>query len=373
MGKTNIEWTDHSWPVLNGCLRTSPGCANCYAERLTATRLRHLPKYAGLAQWSERQGGPGWTGESRLWGKDLKMPLRLRSPSRIFVCDMGDLFFEQNTNEQIAAVFGVMAAAPQHTFQVLTKRTERMRRWFMWVDSFTAEPLAAGTISRCELCAEQAGALPPGTHQSRRLLNDLDKHGYLVFQQWPLRNVHLGVSVEDQQRADERIPHLLQTPATVRFLSCEPLLEKINLRHLDADRAGHTSMCQVDALTGRHSDMGRPCRDVARIDWVIVGGESGPGARPCDVRWVHDIVEQCRAAGVPAFVKQLGSRPLGVRSLKDRKGGDMSEWPAGLRARMMPGDTWPVCPCMTDVEDPGPHIDGCGYLSRVAREMQEMP
>jgi protein gp37 len=129
---TPIEWTDHSWPVLNGCRRKSEGCRNCYAERLISTRLRNMPKYKGLAVYSE--GGPRWTGASRLWVPDLVMPLKLRKPSKIFVADMGDLFFEENSFEDIAAIFGVMAACPQHTFQVLTKRPERAAEWFALPD-----------------------------------------------------------------------------------------------------------------------------------------------------------------------------------------------------------------------------------------------
>ena len=165
MGKTSIEWTDVSWPVINGCRRVSRGCENCYAERLAATRLAHLPKYQGLAvikrgppkvlrrdfadgsvglRQVDGKARPQWTGEARLWAKDLDMPLRLRKPSRIFVCDMGDLFYEEVPDEQIAAVFGVMAACPQHTFQVLTKRPERMREWFRWVEATSRATRANG-------------------------------------------------------------------------------------------------------------------------------------------------------------------------------------------------------------------------------------
>ena len=134
MGKTSIEWTDHSWPIINGCRRISPGCGGargvggCYAERLISTRLSKTKKYGGLARFGKN--GPQWTGATRLWLPDLDMPIRLRKPSRIFVADMGDLFYEAVTNEEIAAVFGVMAAASHHTFQVLTKRATRMREWF---------------------------------------------------------------------------------------------------------------------------------------------------------------------------------------------------------------------------------------------------
>jgi protein gp37 len=312
MGKTPIEWTDQSWPVINGCRRVSAGCENCYAERLTATRLSQTPKYKGLAVFGKN--GPRWTGEARLWLSHLDMPLKLKKPSRIFVCDMGDLFYEGVSDDTIAAVFGVMAACPQHTFQVLTKRPARAREWFRWV-----EEQAKGR-HRIPAIIEHAACILSGlggnADQLRRASNKL---GFGQSSGWPIPWVWLGTSVEDQSTADERIPLLLDTPAALRFVSAEPLLGPVTIQPGHLGGIGHLA-----------STFGNPL-----INWVIVGGESGPGARPFDVAWGHALVDQCAAAGAPCFVKQLGAKPLGQR-LKDRKGGDPSEWPADLRVRQFP-------------------------------------
>jgi protein gp37 len=322
MGKTSIEWTDVSWPVLNGCRRISPGCQNCYAEQLTATRLRNTPKYKGLALYTK--GGPRWTGKTRLWERDLTMPLRLRKPSMIFVCDMGDLFYEGNENEEIAAIFGVMAACPRHTFQVLTKRPDRMRRWFNWV------------FHDCGFEGMQAGKLHMALCDAMQGPKEWDPEGLVCEEllsnasEWPLSNVWCGVSAEDQQRADERIPDLLATPAAVRFVSAEPLLGPIDL-----------AMATRSVIGGLASD--GLC--IKHLDWVIVGGESGRKARPYDLEWASSLISQCKNAGVPIFHKQVGAHPVTRWSngdlterlrLKHPKGADPSEWPAALRVREFP-------------------------------------
>lgn len=407
MGKnTSIEWCDHSWPVLNGCRRKSAGCVNCYAERLTATRLRHLPKYAGLAVYTA--GGPRWTGASRLWKSDLAMPFRIRKPSRIFVADMGDLFFEENSFEDIAAVFGVMAACSQHTFQVLTKRPERAAEWSRWLETEAVDEGSGRFVYRAEACRREAlehfpavldGSTPPALRERRTLM------GY--DQRWPLPNVHLGVSVESQPTADERIPLLRKLPAALRFVSAEPLLASVDLSqwlsgstqlHCCMDVAGAIRNRSFDGLQKEGKSLSRveakaelerilktgvrvvPISDECNnfddqdgcqghrqpgIDWVVTGGESGPGARPCALEWLERIVDQCRDAGVPAFVKQLGayvvseqraflredltlgtdeeahafgfgSRWLWRAGLADKKGGDMAAWPETLRVRQLP-------------------------------------
>ncbi len=350
MGKTSIEWCDYSWPVVNGCRRVSAGCENCYAERLTATRLSQTPKYKGLAVFGKN--GPRWTGEKRLWDPHLDMPVRLKKPSRIFVCDMGDLFFEEVRDEEIAAVFGVMAACPQHTFQVLTKRPGRARAWFRWLERFAGRttPRAA-----CVSLAQRRCEHPS--------LRKLDDH---AFWTWPLPNVWLGTSVEDQATADERVPILLDTPAALRFVSAEPLLGPVDLmRYL---RPMHTAVVKTPP-EGKAAFLEQierlaesPIMQVPRgmdveiipgvgLDWVIVGGESGPGARPFDLAWAWSMVDACVAAHVPCFVKQLGANPgtvtrstsnVGIQGeavslrLKDRKGGDPAEWPEDLRVRQFP-------------------------------------
>jgi protein gp37 len=355
MGRTSIEWTDQSWPVVNGCRRISEGCTNCYAERLTATRLSQTPKYKGLAVFGKN--GPRWTGEARLWAPHLDMPLRLKKPSRIFVADMGDLFYEGVPDWVIAAVFGVMAALPRHTFQVLTKRPERARGWLRSLEGYDPGDAlaehAAAVLERFEE-PEAAGKLRAA-----------HRFGAPFPRGWPLPNVWIGVSVEDQATADERIPILVDTPAAVRFVSAEPLLGPVDLRLflpklrvVTLDPSPEERRLMTDTITGKDmTPEGFPCTGVltvAGLDWVIVGGESGPGARPFDLAWARELVRQCRWAGTACFVKQLGARPVedynpgeafdcGV-ALRDRKGGDMAEWPEDLRVRQFPTGMASVLP-----------------------------
>jgi protein gp37 len=235
--------------------------------RLAGTRLAHHPSRAGLTR--DSKAGPVWTGETRLNEAWLTQPLRWRRPRRIFVCAHGDLFAESVPDEWIDRVFAVMALAPQHTFQVLTKRAKRMRKW-------------ASAPDRLSRIAARAFFME-GEFQP----------------QWPLPNVWLGVSVEDQMRADERIPDLLATPAAVRFVSAEPLLGPIDFR-----RVSPNGVQLIDTLIGRSTTpdySGWP-----RLDWIIVGGESGPGARPMHPDWARAIRDQCAAAGVAFFFKQNG-------------------------------------------------------------------
>jgi protein gp37 len=353
VGDTTISWTrgddgspGKTWNPVRGCTKISRGCAHCYASTF-AERWRGVP------------GHPFEQGfDLRLVPEALELPLRWRRPRRVFVNSMSDLFHEGVPDEFIAAVFGVMASCPQHTFQVLTKRPDRMRRWFDWVQ----QPRSCAVDAWVQHCA--------GQHTDRIRLHPL-KGTYLCYP-WPLPNVWLGVSVEDQRAADERIPELLHTPAAVRFLSCEPLLGPVDLTRLQGGVSigEHVDLC-VDALAGRYAAAwhGRktvPDRPLAQlgaggISWVIVGGESGPGARPCDVAWVRSLVAQCGAAGVPAFTKQLGSHivasgaaqygwpidtapgltsdttvvPTRIR-VQDRAGRDPAEWPHDLRVQQFP-------------------------------------
>jgi protein gp37 len=278
--RSAIEWTDATWNPVRGCTKVSPGCKHCYAERF-AERFRRVP------------GHPFEQGfDLRLVPEMLDAPLRWRRPRRIFVNSMSDLFHSGVPSEYIAAVFGVMAAAPQHTFQCLTKRTDRMRAWFCWDQYFGA--LRSDTLRHNRYHAEKyIGIELPEVHA-----NGID---------WPLPNVWLGVSVEREDYV-HRIEDLQACPATVRFLSLEPLLGPL------------------------------PDLDLHGISWVIIGGESGPGARPLELDWIRDIREQCRRAGVACFVKQLG-RVWAREHLADPKGGDMSRWPDDLRVREMPGGT----------------------------------
>lgn len=331
---SKIEWTDRTWNPVRGCSRVSEGCRNCYAERLAGRFSGPGLRFEGFAELhfnDATKGGDGrfrgrWTGRVELIPSKLAEPLSWRKPLRVFVNSMSDLFHESLPNEAIAAVFGVMAAASCQTFQVLTKRPERMREWFAWLDTFR-EPSWEDDMgaSRCWAYAIQRGipdASWPGGKRS-----------------WPLPNVWLGVSVEDQATADARIPLLLQTPAAKRFVSYEPALAGVDFGRwlpICAECARWLGT-RLGPLTHRHP----PC-----LDWIIVGGESGPGARPFDVAWARYAVELCRAAGVRVFVKQLGARPYADEAtnhadwltleVKNRKGGDMAEWPEDLRIREFP-------------------------------------
>mgnify|MGYP001602720882 CR=1 FL=1 len=285
--KSAIEWTDATWNPIRGCRRVSPGCQNCYAERTAARFCGPGQAYDGLIKLTK--DGPRWSGKVKFVAEHLYDPLRWKTPRRIFVNSMSDLFYEEFTDAERDQVLAVMLLAPRHTFQVLTKRAATMRRYLSDPGLYERVLAAAGVIRNEFPKLAQVGISNPATR--------------------PAPWIWWGVSVENQAAADERVPELLQTPAAMRFLSCEPLLGPVELRHLDADAHGHRDLCQVDALTGRHTDMGRPCPDVGRIGWVIVGCESGPGSRPCDVAWLRRLRDQCAAAGVPCFLKQATNVP----------------------------------------------------------------
>jgi protein gp37 len=272
---TKIEWTEETWNPMTGCTQISPGCKRCYAKRM-AQRLRGRSGYPDDDPF-----------DVTLRPYRLDHPLRWRESRRVFVCSMGDLFHPLVSNEFIAAVFGIMAAAEEHTFQVLTKRPEHMLAWFKRIGTERVPPQSACFVAANQVTPITAPFAPKA-------------------KQWPLPNVWLGVTAENQEAADERIPLLLQTPAAVRFVSCEPLLGPVNLRHMDAESAGSDEMYFIDALTGRHDDMGRPCRDVEKLDWVIAGGETGPGARRMKAEWARSLRDQCKAACVPFFFKRWG-------------------------------------------------------------------
>lgn len=285
---TKIEWTEATWNPITGCSVTSPGCTNCYAMKLAGTRLRNHPSRTGLTR--DSKAGPVWTGEVRFNEEWLGQPLRWKRPRMIFVCAHGDLFHESVPDEWIDRVFAVMALASQHTFQVLTKRSARMREYFRESTGWRAR------------IAERLNDLKPSP-----LWNGNVYQGWQNLHGTPdgLANVWLGVSVEDQARADERVPDLLATPAAVRWLSCEPLLGPVDLA---AIRMNTCHDLGFDALGGAeiHKDDG-DLRTVGRkVDWVVVGGESGLGARPMHPGWARSLRDQCAAAGVPFFFKQWG-------------------------------------------------------------------
>jgi protein gp37 len=270
--RSGIEWTEATWNPVTGCTKVSAGCDNCYAARF-AERWRGLP------------GHPYEQGfDLRLWPDRLVFPLRWRRPRMVFVNSMSDLFHDQVPDEFIARVFAVMAIARRHTFQVLTKRHGRMR-------SLLSSP------SFGHLVAEQGRAHHVGCQQ------DWLAVGAMLGGR-PLPNVWLGVSAEDQKRADIRIPALLATPAAVRFVSAEPLLGPIDLKQAVipmGDQRGH-------GLTASFVHAGSCCDRFHGIDWVIAGGESGPRARPMHPDWPRQLRDQCAAAGVAFFFKQWGGR-----------------------------------------------------------------
>jgi protein gp37 len=220
----------------------------------------------------------------------------------IFVCAHGDLFHEDVPDEWIDRVFAVMALAPQHTFQVLTKRAERMAKYMNGIQS-KIPFLGRMPLERIHL--EAAGHM----EGDGGFMDTLKEHGnvYSLYLDapWPLPNVWLGVSAEDQSRAEDRIPQLLHTPAAIRFVSAEPLLGAIDFEALC------TGWNFIDALRGQeYHDAPEPyvsaSKACARLDWIIVGGESGPGARPMHPDWARWIRDHCAAAGVPFFFKQWG-------------------------------------------------------------------
>lgn len=261
----------------------SAGCTNCYAMGLAATRLRNHPSRSGLTR--ESGGRAVWTGEVRFNDQWLDQPLRWSRPRKIFVCAHGDLFHESVPDEWIDRVFAVMALAPQHTFQVLTKRPERARAYF------EGRRRSFGRAS--ETLHEMSHGCSEAEHDDA--VDALDLFDTLGR---AMPNVWLGTSIEDQATADARIPHLLNTPAVVRFISAEPLLGPVDLTH------SLTRWCVRCAPWEQPCRIG--CENRTGLDWVIVGGESGPGARPMHPDWARSLRDQCQAAGVAFHFKQWG-------------------------------------------------------------------
>lgn len=302
--KTGIEWTDATWNPIIGCSRVSEGCRHCYAEGIAARFAGgQTSVYSGLAQMVN--GHAQWTGKIAETAQLLN-PLKWRKPKRVFVNSMSDLFHENVSDELRDRIFAVMALCPQHTFQVLTKRPERMLAYIT---------RGVGGIVRRDFVNAQFHRLNPTRHP--------DQH----VKAWPLPNVWLGVSVENQAAADVRIPALLEVDAAIRFVSCEPLLGELDLsRWLEPLGVECIDVCpslryirsgEVETFTDPNRNEVYPlcpnCGLVAHwtgyddgIDWVIVGGESGPGARPMHPDWVRSLRDQCTAAGVPFFFKQWG-------------------------------------------------------------------
>lgn len=359
---SSIEWTQATWNPIAGCAVVSPGCTNCYAMKMAArheamsTAQGRVSPYDGLTK--KTKAGSVWNGEMRLVESALDLPITWTKPRTIFVNSMSDLFADGVPDAWIDEVFARMAVTYRHTYQVLTKRSARMR-------SYLTDPATPGRIwdlvdtGGAEALINQPGRTGKGMTQYKG-------------RNWPLPNVWMGVSTEDQPRAEERVIHLIQSPAAIRFVSAEPLLSGLDLTCL-RDEFGW-----IDALRGeRHAS--RPgdyqvFKWLAKLDLVIVGGESGPGSRACWTPAVRSVVSQCERAGVAVFVKQLGANvqdrndagfdgeepnhwpdmdpadvehdltgyrdgyqgaPVRVH-LRDRKGADMEEWPEDLRIRQLP-------------------------------------
>lgn len=280
MTASAIEWTDEVWNPVTGCDKVSAGCKNCYAERMF-NRLSHNPK---TPEYNGRMFGDVMCHEDR-----LQDPLNWKKPRRVFVNSMSDLFHPAVPFAFIDKVFGIMAMSPYHMFQVLTKRPERALEYFASIGTVTPE-IDKMIPMRVLRAADAAGVDVRIVYANMDML-------------WPLTNVWLGVSVENQEQADKRIPLLIDCPAAVRWLSCEPLLGPIDLEPVFNSRR-HTEVTNVEGYASKCTEPHLTCAGV--INWVVVGGESGPKARPMHPDWARSLRDQCQAADVPFFFKQWG-------------------------------------------------------------------
>lgn len=333
--RSNVGWTDASWPITTGCEPNSEGCDGCYAAELTSGRLAHLPKYAGLAVAGK------FTGEVRLHPHLLDQPLHWRKPRRIFVCSMSDLFHADVPDDFIARAFAVMAVTPHHTYQVLTKRHARLR-------ALLSSPAFVATVLQF---------LSPGRNADlgdRSIAEGQAAARIAGGRLWPLPNVHIGVSVENQKWADIRIPSLVDTPAAVRWLSIEPMLGPVDLtpwmpagtcrwqcgacrRFYAGPLLRSCPGCGRDGYwSGSHAGNGHPGGQP--LGWVVVGGESRQPHHPprrMDPDWPRTILATAAAASTPVFVKQAGTvlaDEWGIRGTGHRP----EEWPAEFRVQQYP-------------------------------------
>ncbi|MDB5057225.1 MAG: hypothetical protein JWO59_697 [Chloroflexi bacterium] len=314
--KTGITWTNTTWNPILGCSKVSPGCANCYAVRSVHRMAGNPNPKVSAANTNltvrHANGKLDWNGAVRLLPERLMQPLSWKTPRRVFVNSLSDLFHPNVPDEFIRQVFKVMGEAWQHTFQVLTKRPDRMQRV---VSAMAAE----GDFATLHGITE-----PP----------------------FPWPNVWLGVSVENQATANERIPYLLKTPAAVRFLSCEPLLGPVDLGAIKQDLGDGLF---GDCLNWLHRPYnGGIRRDYPTIKWVIVGGESGPGARYTENGWARSLARQCQDSGVAFFGKQAGIGLARVYNLQGKGEGPL-------------GDCAPVALSWLDIQQyPGEEVRDAG-------------
>lgn len=280
--RSGIEWTDATWNWGYGCSHESPGCKNCYAELQTHRVASAHDRYRHLTVLTRR--GPKWSGEIELVPERLDQPIRWQKPRMVFVNSMSDIFHPKMPESAIAATFAVMGACRRHTFQMLTKRSGLMKEWFAKMRRDHGDPWSI--LEHCEAAAREYGVDCRASPAS-----------------WPLRNVWMGVTVEDRKRKF-RMDDLRGTPAAVRFVSAEPLLEDLG----DLDLRG--------------------------IQWMIVGGESGHNARPMRAAWARSIRDQCLEEGVALFMKQWGEHDAdGVKHRSKKETGceldgvDWKQWP----------------------------------------------
>lgn len=346
MGESKIEWTNTTWNPVRGCSVTSPGCHKCYAMRQAHRFSGPGKPYEGLTK--QTSAGPQWTGVVRMAPRHIiEAPIRWRRPRRVFVNSMSDLFHESLSDDDIDRVFGVMWACrylgrdayPGHTFQVLTKRAERMRDY-----------MAQDRRRRwAENAVELGGGIDPDL-LFESIASATDPHP----------RIWLGVSVENQETADDRLPHLLAIDAPVRFVSCEPLLGPVQLDVLRVDDfASHDALTGERSYAGRGGSPGRTVEMAARIHWVIAGGESGPGARPTHPYWLRGLRDQCVDAEVPFLFKQWGAwrpsqlakaQPIGEadqisgKSFRYLDSNDMIRVGKKLAGRRLDGREWTEFP-----------------------------
>ncbi|HSY50412.1 MAG TPA: phage Gp37/Gp68 family protein [Thermoanaerobaculia bacterium] len=352
--KSKIEWTDATWNPTRGCSKIAPGCAHCYAETF-AERFRGVKDHPYEFGFNPR-----------IVPEKLSEPLKWKTPKRIFVDSMSDLFHEAFPFEYIAQCFSVMSLAEWHTFQILTKRLERAAEFFRWVVKCwpDLEPLHQ-TVPPDANVFHRYVDQPAASREWERAMRRVED---TFAQPLPLPNVWIGTSIANQVDADKNVPLLLQIPAAVRFLSVEPLIGPVNLDPALCEVHGNEfetdagcSECQANGYLGEMNTGEWLDPLNGGISWVIIGGESGPHSRPCHVDWIRSVRDRCRENGVPLFVKQLGrvvhvsheedlaewgadhltfddesSADHVVVRLSHPKGGDLNEWPADLRIREFP-------------------------------------
>ena len=300
---TSISWTDETWNPTIGCSIVSPGCTNCYAMKM-ANRIQHLkpdPNSPYYGSTKVVNGKAVWTGKLAMASDaTLLKPLHWKKPRRIFVNSMSDLFHDDVPDEWIDKVFAVMALCPLHTFQIFTKRSKRMREY-----------MDEGFDNR----SDKIG------HQMRLIADNKLQSGIIDL---PLPNVWLGVSCEDQTRADERIPDLLATPAAVRFVSAEPLLGPIDFLMLHYD-----GTVNIDALSGSHG-LTVPLKGRGpKLDWIIAGSESGNCVRPAKEEWFRSIKDQAVSRGTAFFLKQYATASGNKIHLPELDGKTWQQYPEG--------------------------------------------